>query len=279
MRKALLHPIVKILLSTVFLIGSLGLIKSFITKPLFTRLIANEAGIKMVTALVSVGLLIGIYYLLQRFYLKGERQEFKRASFLPQGLGGLALGLGVISLVIFCLYLLGFYHILGQNAWIVFLPDATVILGAALLEELIFRGFIFRQLEKWQGTMLALVVSSLVFQLPHFMNPHESLLPALLGVLFGAVHALMYAYTRQLWLPVAFHFGWNLAQPFFGTTLSGIDSFQPFFLAEMDGPTLLTGSAFGVEDSLLSFLMLVILGWLYYRGVRSKGFWVNRVKG
>ncbi len=104
----------------------------------------------------------------------------------------------------------------------------------------------------------------MVFQLPHFMNPNEYFLPAILGVLFGLVTAVMYASTRRLWLPFTFHFTWNLAQPFFGTSLSGIDEFPTMINARMEGPELLTGSAFGIEDSLLSFGVLVVLFGVFY---------------
>ena len=144
------------------------------------------------------------------------------------------------------------------------------------MEELVFRGLVYRIIEDWKGSGIALIVSSIIFQLPHFTNPNEALLPAILGILFGLATAVMYAYTRRLWLPFAFHFGWNIAQPALGTTLSGIGDFDLLVDAKLNGPELLTGSAFGIEDSLMSMLVLVILFWIFYQKIIKAGLWVNR---
>ena len=104
------------------------------------------------------------------------------------------------------------------------------------------------------------------------MNSHTGILPGILGVLFGVVTGLMYAYTRRLWLPIAFHFGWNIVQPIFGTNLSGGIEFTKLIEAKLNGPELLIGSEFGLEVSLFSFVMLLIIGLYYYSKLRNRSY-------
>lgn len=108
------------------------------------------------------------------------------------------IGFGAMGMVVFILYLLGYYNFVAIKSLYEFLPTVAFIFGAAVLEEIIFRGLIFRILEKWKGPIMALLISSLIFQIPHFMNLHTGISPAILGVLFGVVTGLMYAYTRRL---------------------------------------------------------------------------------
>lgn len=273
--KILFHPIVRIILSILALIFLTALVKEFLTKPFFTAIHPTDELAKIIVPLLSTLLMVGVYYLLTKHYEKSLFTDFASKYALKETLGGFLLGFGVISIVVGILYLFSFYEITDYNSFRSFLPTISFIIGAAMLEEIVFRGIVFKVLEKWKGTALALIVSAIIFQLPHFMNPHEAFLPAVLGVLFGLFHGLMYIDSRRLWLPVAFHAGWNLAQPFFGTTLSGIDGFGNFYFSEMAGPELLTGSAFGVEDSLLSMFGLLILSVIYFVRIKKKGRWVK----
>lgn len=224
----------------------------------------------LVTALTSCALLLVLYNLILKYYWKRQPwEEFRLRSGIAQGLGGLALGFGILSVVLLILGAAGYFGITGREAWMNFLPGAAVVLGGVIMEELIFRGILFYQLEKWRGTWAAVIISAILFQLPHFGNPGEDVLPALGGFLFGIAHALMYVVTRQLWLPIAFHFGWNIVMPAFGITLSGVEGFGSLFTSYREGPVLLTGSGFGLEDSVLSLLLLLlfsgVLAWMWQR--------------
>ena len=274
--KILFHPITKIVLGTIAIVLVIGLVKTFITKPLFLAIIPAEEIAIFITASFSTLLMIVVYYFLLKYYEKRPFTEFAPEFIGKELFGGFLLGFGVIGLEVLILYFLGFYEVVSINSFYAFIPSIALIMGGVMLEELVFRGLVYRILEDWKGSGIALIVSSIIFQLPHFTNPNEALLPAILGILFGLATAVMYAYTRRLWLPFAFHFGWNIAQPALGTTLSGIDEFDLLVDAKMNGPELLTGSAFGIEDSLMSMLVLIILFWIFYRKIIKAGLWVDR---
>ncbi|MGH2566384.1 MAG: hypothetical protein ACRDE5_17835, partial [Ginsengibacter sp.] len=80
----------------------------------------------------------------------------------------------------------------------------------------------------------------------------------------------MYTYTKRLWLPFAFHLGWNFAQPFYGSNLSG-EKTSHIINAVFKGPPLLIGSEFGIEDSIFSLIFLLLLCLLFlYLSIKSR---------
>jgi len=95
------------------------------------------------------------------------------------------------------------------------------------------------------------LASSLVFAFLHMANPSASGF-AFIG-LFAAGLFLAYAYvrTRQLWLPIGLHIGWNFFEgTVFGFPVSGIN-LQGLVGQINDGPGLITGGAFGPEAGLI----------------------------
>lgn len=270
-KKIIEHPIIKVVISSVVIILSVALFKEAISKPALAFLGTPEHLNRIIGSSISLIVMLAAYYLLIRFYLKRPFNDFPKNKVIPELGGGILMGFSAIGIVILALFLLGYYQVTGSNNFYSFVPTITYIIGGVMLEEIIFRGLLFKALETIKGTIFAVIISSIIFQIPHFMNPHEAFLPALLGFLFGVLHALIYANTKNLWLPIAFHMGWNIAQPFFGTTLSGIDGFNNLLIARTEGPQLITGSAFGIEDSLLSLMVLVSLSFHYYMKLKRRG--------
>lgn len=81
----------------------------------------------------------------------------------------------------------------------------SAVLIAPLVEEIIFRGFLYRNLRDTVGKGLAAVVSGLVFGLVHL---HPTLILPLTGL--GIALALLYEWTGSLWVPIAAHMAFNL---------------------------------------------------------------------
>lgn len=75
----------------------------------------------------------------------------------------------------------------------------------AVGEELIFRGFIQRILERWSGKpYVAILIASLLFGLVHFE------IQRLLAIIaLGMVLGLLYSWTRNLWVSIIAHFLFN----------------------------------------------------------------------
>ncbi len=66
--------------------------------------------------------------------------------------GGFLIGFSAISLSIFILYLLGYYHVITILTEDYSLKLFMTLVVAALIEDLFTRGLVLRELENWLGT-------------------------------------------------------------------------------------------------------------------------------
>ncbi|RJL35828.1 CPBP family intramembrane glutamic endopeptidase [Bailinhaonella thermotolerans] len=184
---------------------------------------------------------------------------------------GTLIGVALFAAVIFNIALVGGYRIDGLGS-----PAGAVgLLGfmaaAAVTEELLFRGILFRIAEDRLGTWPALTLTGLLFGLSHLFNPHADLWGALaIAIEAGGMLAAAYAATRTLWLPIGVHFGWNFAAAgVFGAEVSGNGVAQGLLNGVTSGPALLTGGEFGPEASpyavVLGLLLTVVFMWLARR--------------
>lgn len=180
---------------------------------------------------------------------------------------GIALSAGLMALIFVVEWSLGWIHIAGtalQNN-----PPALVaqqILSAAFFyaavgyyEELFSRGYQLQNLADGTSIPIGVALSSCVFGLLHAANPNASLLSTTGIVLAGLFLAYGWVRTKQLWLPIGFHFGWNFFQgTIFGFPVSGTSGFHLLQL-EDTSTTWLSGGAFGPEASIL-ILPALLLG-------------------
>ncbi len=79
------------------------------------------------------------------------------------------------------------------------------LLIAPILEELLFRRYIFKRLLKNYSLITAMVVSSSLFALPH-LPAYENLIPAFI---FGLVTCIIYYKTNKIIYSIIFHFSYN----------------------------------------------------------------------
>jgi hypothetical protein len=178
-------------------------------------------------------------------------------------------GVGITALMMGLIFLLelafgwlkveGYAWDSGTNFWPELGVWVLVFLGVGFNEELLSRGYHLQNLEDGLNTTWAVLLSSAVFGALHLLNPNATWVSAV-GI-FGAGVFLAYGYlrTRQLWLPVGLHIGWNLFEgPVFGFPVSGLSTFR-LLNTTVSGPELLTGGAFGPEAG-LALLPSLLLG-------------------
>ena len=89
-----------------------------------------------------------------------------------------------------------------------------VVVGAPLVEELLFRGLILRNLQRWFGATFAIVASSVLFAIPHWQPDatwqETTVLLTALGMV-GLVLAIGAVMTNRLGPSVIAHFFFNAA--------------------------------------------------------------------
>lgn len=193
----------------------------------------------------------------------GRRIERRRVVEFPRRGGGFHLvvgtvsGMGLAAVAIGVLALFGVYRISGWGSVSGALAVAGAMCAVAVAEEVFFRGIVFRLLwERW-GTVVALVVSALIFGLVHLLNPDASVWGAIaIAVEAGLLLGAAYLATGSLWLAIGLHFGWNAAtMGIFGTVVSGSEARESLVTAVTTGPDWLSGGSFGPEASVVSVLV------------------------
>ncbi len=157
--------------------------------------------------------------------------------------------------IIVCLFLCGYYHIVtiefdiaSQLSWLSF------FLLVGVVEEVIFRGILFRLIaDKW-NIAVGLTTSSLLFGLAHLGNPGATLWAALaIALASGWLFGMAYAYHQTIWVPVGMHWAWNyLEGGVFGCSVSGTPlDYRPLITPKISGTDLLSGGAFEPEASII----------------------------
>jgi hypothetical protein len=238
---------VRLLILAGVMLGVDGLLQTLMS--LVTDSAALTTVVGVAGAVVAVVVYVWVVRVLER---RHPVAEVSRRGAVAGVASGLLVGAVLFSAVIGIIAATGHYRVAGLGS----VAGAFAVLGitcsTAVAEELIFRAVLFRIVERWIGTWLALAVSALVFGLIHLANPGATLFGALAiaveaGVLLGAAYAL----TRTIWFAVGIHLAWNFMEGgFFSTTISGTqNAFQGLLRSELTGPELLTGGGFGPEAS------------------------------
>ena len=181
---------------------------------------------------------------------------------------GLILGLLIMAFAYVFLSLIG--EIVFENYTFdlqkIFL-SIILFIGVSVFEEVIFRGYMLKNLLESFNPYVALFISSIFFSLIHGSNPNVTTLGLCNIFLAGFFLGASYIFTKNLWFPIALHFSWNFFQSMFGFKVSGIDSYSiiEFTIPENN---MLNGGEFGFESSLLSIIILIIgtfIIWNYFK--------------
>jgi uncharacterized protein len=269
-KRVLNFPVTKIIVGIIVPFSLFVVIQNFVLKPFFYSIIQDKSITDPIIIFISVIVLLVSYYYLFRFYDKREITELSLKHFPKEMIGGFSFGFLTISLFIFILYLLGHYQAFSITTTHYTARLFTVLLFAGIVEDLFHRGLIVRVIENWLGTHVAIVIAMLV-ELQHIFNTNSDLFSFSVDLIWGFTMAMLFIYTKRIWLPYFFHIGWNFAQPFYGSNLTGANDFGTIIQSKFTGPELLTGGEFGIENSIFTPLFLSIIGIVLYYLAKKEG--------
>jgi len=137
-------------------------------------------------------------------------------------------------------------------------------------EEILSRGYHLQTLTSGLNLFWGVFLSSAIFGLLHFYNPGATWVSTFGIFIAGLFFAYAYVRTKQLWLPIGLHIGWNFFEGVvFGFPVSGLDIYA-LTRIEVTGPELWTGGAFGPEAGLILLPSLVVGAGLIYWFTRNR---------
>jgi hypothetical protein len=188
---------------------------------------------------------------------------------------GLSLGGGAAAVILIAPLLVGLGHLQPRVqpyfAWPNLVFYLITLFFAAAGEEMIFHGYAFQILVEKIGPFAAVVPVGVLFGLAHAANPNVTLLGVLNTVIWGILLGCAFLRSRDLWLPIGMHFGWNAVLPLFGVNLSGLTIEISRYYYKWDLPSLWSGGAYGPEGGLLTTIFATLLIYaLFHAPVRPQ---------
>lgn len=211
----------------------------------------------LVLGIIGAAIMAAVYLVGGRLIERHQPAELTGTAGVREFACGLALGFCLFSTVMLLLWPVSVYHPVGRGTSAGLGAGAVAALSGAVIEEVMFRGFLFRLVAGLAGTWWALLVTSALFGAAHAFNPGATVLSSIAiaveaGVLLGAVYAL----TGRLWLPIGLHAAWNFTEStVFGMSVSGFGATKGLIVRTLKGPTILTGGEFGPEASIVAVLV------------------------
>ena len=278
-RKIVDFPLVALLIALALFIGANMGVK-LINDQLPTM---DKVALTAIKTLIGITIITIVYKLAIRRLGEHPRDDLPAVGAAKQLGFGLLAGFLLFSLVVGVAALLDVYNIVGMGSVAeLAMITITVAIVPGFMEELLFRGILFRWLEEFGGSWFALAITSALFGLAHYYNPNATAFSSFAiaveaGILLGGIYML----TRSLWAPIGLHAAWNFTQGFlWDVPVSGLDQ-HGLVEAKLSGPELLSGGAFGLEASVLALVPATAVGiWLVVRAVQRgqlvRPWWVRR---
>lgn len=191
------------------------------------------------------------------------------------------LVLGILTGVIFVVGMFAIYALtnlvrfdlvpqVDWRRWLVMSLWLCPLIG--FTEELVFRGYLLSEAEKWKGKKFAIAFTSILFWLVHLGqgNVHEPL--GIAGTLtLSVTFALTRYFTGMLWFPIGLHAGYDWAAFCFGGDIGlgfpALTDFKPNVPAWLVGPS----GHIGLLDLAFYFLLLFSVSFLMPKFWRREG--------
>lgn len=245
-------PLIRILIAIFFVMVPFVLLQVILQK-----LPIDKSSKQIWPALLSVACCYVMYRVYVRVIEQRTASEFAgNFAARESGLGFIA-GALLFSATLGALYVAGAYRVTAIAAWTVMVAPFFTMIVVGFLEEILFRGIIFRILQNWLGSWIALALSVVFFVLAHMGNEGATLIGLAAVAAAGLLLSAAYMVTQRLWLSIGIHVGWNFTQGgLFSVPVSGHPA-QGMIQGALSGPTWLTGGAFGVEGSVFAVVTVL----------------------
>lgn len=155
-------------------------------------------------------------------------------------------------------------------------------IGAGIVEEMVFRGFIMNLLDLKVGRKAAILLPSLLFGAVHIIGMDFSILSCLqvliAGTFVGIMFSLIALEQHSVWNSAVVHGAWNIiilgGFLYIGETPSEYSAFSYILKTRSFA---VTGGEFGIESSIIAIVGYIIVALTAYAGMRKNAANENNV--
>ena len=204
-------------------------------------------------------LFLSIFLMTKISKLKIEQLGFTRDNIVFSYLKGALFGtlqIFTVFFIIFGLKAIDVYYV-GNISILLLIKVFIIFIFQALLEEILFRGYLMPFFSKVIGIKFTITLLSFLFTCIHLFNPTLDIIGLANVFLAGVTFSLIYYYTGNLWLVGAMHTLWNFILGFIvGSQISGIITYNSvFFSIPVENKDLISGGVFGFEASIVTTIV------------------------
>ena len=188
-------------------------------------------------------------------------------------LTGLIGGFVWVVLTVFILSVMGVLHIATINQIELFGVWIAVVLLNVAMQELLVRGYLYHMLQMNYNTIVAVIVTTLIFTLLHGSVLTAGIIPILNIVTMSLVMTAALETAGSLLAPIFMHFMWVSINAILLGTLSFAGEYPNIFGMLFEGSPLFTGGDYKFEGSLIALILNVVVGVLLFvlgRKMQSK---------
>ena len=204
-------------------------------------------------------LFLSIFLMTKISKLKIEQLGFTKDNIVFSYLKGALFGtlqIFTVFFIIFGLKAIDVYYV-GNISILLLIKVFIIFIFQALLEEILFRGYLMPFFSKVIGIKFTITLLSFLFTCIHLFNPNLDIIGLANVFLAGITFSLIYYYTGNLWLVGAMHTLWNFILGFIvGSQISGIITYNSvFFSIPVENKDLISGGVFGFEASIVTTIV------------------------
>lgn len=204
-------------------------------------------------------LFLSIFLMTKISKLKIEQLGFTKDNIVFSYLKGALFGtlqIFTVFFIIFGLKAIDVYYV-GNISILLLIKVFIIFIFQALLEEILFRGYLMPFFSKVIGIKFTIILLSFLFTCIHLFNPNLDIIGLANVFLAGVTFSSIYYYTGNLWLVGAMHTLWNFILGFIvGSQISGIITYNSvFFSIPVENKDLISGGVFGFEASIVTTIV------------------------
>ena len=190
-RRIIAHPASLLLIGFVLMVAMAGVASVVLNKLFDLFAITTNTPLRTFGAVCTAAVSIAAYKGYKRWIERTPDRELEFAGAGRELALGLLGGAVLFSVMTGIVALLGGIEIMGLRGMGAFWSMVGVAVFSGVFEEILLRGIVFRQLEAWLGSWIALALSSALFGALHITNPGATwfssvAIPVEAGILLGA---------------------------------------------------------------------------------------------